>query len=88
MPPIYRPLAMLRFVRDHRWTHAHLSHYLDEELSQPERRRVEEHVGMCPPCRRVLATLVKTLDGLQTLGAAPAPSGGIAGSVIARLREP
>jgi anti-sigma factor RsiW len=88
MPPIYRPLAMLRFVRDHRWTQAHLSDYLDDDLSHAERGRVEDHVGMCPRCRRVLATLVKTLEGLRTLGAQPAPGGGIADSVIARLREP
>lgn len=88
MPPIYRPVAMFRFIRDHRWTHAHLSDYVDDDLSQPERARVEEHVGMCPRCRRVLATLIKMLEGLHTLGAEAAASGGIADSVIARLREP
>jgi anti-sigma factor RsiW len=87
MPPIYRPLAMLRFMRDHRWTHAHLSDYVDDDLSQPERARVEEHVGMCPRCHRVLATLVRTLEGLHALGAEPAASGGITDSVIARLRD-
>jgi anti-sigma factor RsiW len=88
MPPLYRPLLMLRFMRDHRWTHAHLSDYVDLDLSEPGRRRVEKHVGMCPRCRRMLATLIKTVEGLRTLGAEPAPGGGIADSVIARLREP
>ena len=88
MPPIYRPLAMVRFMRDHRWTHAHLSDYVDDDLSELERARVEEHVGMCPRCRRLLATLIKTLEGLRALGTEPAASGGIADSVIARLKEP
>jgi anti-sigma factor RsiW len=88
MPPLYRPLLMLRFMRDHRWTHAHLSDYVDRDLSEPGRRRVEKHVGMCPRCRRMLATLIKTVEALRTLGAEPAAGGGIADSVIARLREP
>jgi anti-sigma factor RsiW len=87
MPPIYRPLLMLRFMRDHRWTQAHLSDYLDDDLAQPERARVEHHVGMCPRCRRVVETLMKTLDGLRALGAEPAAGGGIADSVIAKLRD-
>jgi anti-sigma factor RsiW len=83
---ILPPHKMLRFMRDHRWTHAHLSDYLDEELSAPERRRVEEHVGMCPKCRRVLATLRKTLEALRSLGTEPARAG-LADTVIARLPE-
>jgi predicted anti-sigma-YlaC factor YlaD len=46
--------------------------------------RVEEHVGICPHCRRVLATLRRTLEGLMSLRAEPHP--GIADGVIERLR--
>ena len=41
-------LAKRRFMRDHRWTHAHLSDYLDDELAPRERARVQEHVRWCP----------------------------------------
>lgn len=88
MPPIYRPIRMLRFLLDHRWTQAHISDYVDDDLPEQDRVRVEQHVGMCPGCRRVLATLMKTLDGLHALGAEPVPAGGMADSVIARLRRP
>jgi Putative zinc-finger len=87
MPPIYRPIRMLRFLLDHRFTQAHLSDYADEDLSEHDRGRVEQHVGMCPRCRHLLATLMKTLEGLHALGAEPAAAGGVADSVIARLRR-
>ncbi len=78
-------LGRRRFMREHRWTHAHLSDYIDAELADDERARVEEHVGMCPQCRRVLATLLRTLDGLHALRVTPEP--GLANGVIERLRD-
>lgn len=81
---IRRLLSRRRYMREHRWTHAHLSEYLDAELSPAGRERVEEHVGICPHCRRVLATLMRTLENLRAFrGEAPA---GLADSVIDRLR--
>jgi anti-sigma factor RsiW len=77
---------MLRFYREHRWTHEHLSEYLDGELSEAERERVEEHTSLCPHCRRVLATLRRTLEGLRILGSRPAASG-VSDAVIERLRR-
>lgn len=77
-------LRMMRFYREHRWTHGHLSEYLDGELDPSGRERVERHVGMCPDCWRVLATLKRTLADL--MGLREDPSGDIADSVIARLR--
>jgi anti-sigma factor RsiW len=77
---------MLRFYREHRWTHEHLSEYLDNELSEAERRRVEEHTGLCPHCHRVLATLRRTLEGLRMLGSTPATPG-VSDAVIERLRH-
>ena len=82
---IRRFLARRRYMREHRWTHARLSDYLDRELGSTERARVEEHVSVCPHCRRVLATLRRTLEGLGALRVAHAP--GVADGVIERLRD-
>jgi anti-sigma factor RsiW len=79
-----RKLQMLRFHREHRWTREHLSEYIDGELDQRGRVRVERHVGVCPECRRVLATLKRTLAGL--MGLRDEEPDDIADSVIARLR--
>lgn len=79
-------LRMWRFHREHRWTHAHLPEYLDEELPEGDRQRVEAHTGLCPQCRHVLATLRQTLQGLRTLGAQPAGDG-VSEAVIERLRR-
>jgi anti-sigma factor RsiW len=81
---IRRLLARRRYMREHRWTHAHLSEYLDDDLSALERERVEEHVGVCPHCRRVLRTLRRTLDELMELSRDPRPD--VADGVIDRLR--
>ena len=74
-----------RFMREHRWTHAHLSDYLDGDLRGDDRERVETHVGLCPECRRVLAGLRKTIGALMGMRDAPDPD--IAAGVIARLRS-
>jgi anti-sigma factor RsiW len=82
---IRRLLQRRRFMREHEWTHAHLSGYLDDDLSRAERDRVEEHVGMCPQCQRVLRTLRRTLESLMKLPLEPRPS--VADGVIERLRD-
>jgi anti-sigma factor RsiW len=82
---IRRLFARWRFAREHRWTQAHLSEYVDAELAPAASARVEEHVALCPQCHRVLATLRRTLEGLRSLG--PGPSTGTADAVIGRLRE-
>ena len=82
---IRRLLERRRFMREHRWTHAHLSGYLDRDLDPAERERIEEHVGLCPQCRRVLATLRRTLAGLGELGAPRRPN--LADSIVDRLRD-
>ncbi len=73
------------FMRQHRWTQARLSEYLDGQLSQRDRERVEQHTGMCPQCSRVLATLRRTLRELMGLHDEPLPS--VADGVIERLRR-
>lgn len=83
---IGRLLRQHRFMREHRWTNAHLSAYLDRELPEEERRRLEAHTGICPECHRMLATLRRTLDGLRDLSGESASPSGLADSVIQRLR--
>jgi anti-sigma factor RsiW len=82
---IRRLLERRRYMREHRWTHAHLSDYLDDDLTTRERQRVEDHVGICPHCRRVLRTLRRTLESLTQLSAEPRPR--VADGVIERLRD-
>jgi anti-sigma factor RsiW len=82
---IRRLLSRRRYMREHRWTHAHLSDYIDAELSPAERDRVEEHVGVCPHCRHVLATLLRTLENLRRLPGEAPPN--LADTVIDRLRS-
>jgi anti-sigma factor RsiW len=81
---IRRLLERRRYVREHKWTHAHLSAYLDDDLSPAERERLEEHVGICPHCRRVLRTLRRTLASLMELPGEPRTR--VADGVIERLR--
>jgi anti-sigma factor RsiW len=82
---IRRLLQRRQFMREHRWTHAHLSGYLDQELGEAEVARAEEHVGVCPQCRRVLATLRRTLASLRELGSPRRPD--LAAGIIERLRD-
>jgi anti-sigma factor RsiW len=83
-------LHRVRFRRDHRWTPAHMSDYLDDELAPSGRARLERHVGECAECGRVLAGLRAMLDRLHAL---PAAGGGVeavqlATAVRARLGQP
>jgi anti-sigma factor RsiW len=82
---IRRFLARRRYMREHRWTQQRLSSYLDGELTRPDRERVEAHTGICPQCRRVLATLRRTLEGLGNLSAQPGRN--VTDGVIERLRR-
>jgi len=78
-----------RFRRDHRWAPRRMSDYLDGELAPAGRTRMKRHLGECAECRRLLAGLRRTVDGLHRLSA---PSAGadalqIAASVRARLSK-
>jgi len=68
---------------DHRFTKAHASEYLDGELSEPRRRRVERHSSVCPQCRALLAALGRVLEALPSLARRPGP--GVADGVLERL---
>ena len=59
-----------------------LSAHLDHELSAPERRRTEEHLGECPDCRRELEGLRRTVRRLRELERLAPPE--IIGSQIRR----
>ena len=89
---IGRFLDGLRFRREHRWSQEHLSELLDSELDGAERERLHDHLGICPQCRRVLATLRRTIESLRSLGSSGArpreatADGTIAAGVIERLR--
>lgn len=74
-----------RFSYDHRFTQQRASQYLDGELSAGGRRRVERHAGVCPPCRRLLATLRRTLADLGRLSVKP--HAGVAEGVLERLHK-
>jgi anti-sigma factor RsiW len=66
-----------------------MSDYLDGGLASAARARLERHIGECGECRRLLAGLRRTLDGLHRL-AAPSPGVDVvqfAASVEARLTE-
>jgi len=82
---IRRFLERRRYMREHRFTHAHLSAYLDKGLDEAEARRVEEHASICPQCKRVLATLRRTLTGLRELHGEPKVD--VADGVIEALRK-
>jgi predicted anti-sigma-YlaC factor YlaD len=82
---IRRWLQRRRFMREHRWTHARLSEYLDQDMGVADRTRVEAHVGICSQCRRVLATLRRTIQELRDLRSAPDLD--LADAVIERLRR-
>ena len=79
-------LRKRRFMREHEWAHGHLHDYVDGELPAGDRERIEEHVGLCPECRRVLAALRSTLQGLLSLRNT-APPAGLAPQIIERLRR-
>ena len=85
--------ARVRLARDHRWASGQMSAYLDHELPAAARARMERHVGDCPRCRQLLASLRRLVDGLHRLPAAastPASADGyrIAAAVRDRLAEP
>ena len=69
---------------DDRFTAAHASGYLDGQLPEAGRRRIERHATVCPQCRTPLASLRRMINILPRL-AAP-PSTGVADGVLERLR--
>jgi anti-sigma factor RsiW len=81
-------ITSAQFRRDHQWTPAHLSDFVDGDVSASGRSRLERHVDKCPDCYRALVTLQRMLDRLQRL---PPPHAvetpDIAAAVRRRLAE-
>ncbi|GAC1320277.1 MAG: hypothetical protein NVSMB25_12370 [Thermoleophilaceae bacterium] len=75
---------MPRFMREHRWTRAHMSDYIDGEMPDRGTHRVEAHVGLCPPCQQLLESLRRTVEALGELGEVEHDD--MVDGVIARLR--
>lgn len=83
-------LHRARFWLDHRWAPAHMSDYLDAELSSPRGLRLERHVGECEACRRLLGGLRAMLGVLHSLGttSGEVDVARMVASVRVRLGEP
>ena len=78
-----------RRIRDeleHRWSKPHMHYYLDDELSERERRRLLRHADLCPECGPMLRSLVLLLFELRELGR-PEPPDKVAPAVIERIRR-
>lgn len=73
-----------RHWRDHRFTIANASAYLDGELAAAAHRRVHAHTRTCPKCRELLASLRRTLIGLGGLRRAAPES--VVSDVLETLR--
>lgn len=53
----------------------HMSDFVDGELDQRAVGQVKRHVWWCPNCRRMLASLTRTISGLHALRNQPTPTG-------------
>ncbi len=77
--------SVLWQMMDHRFTKAHASGYLDGELDQSGRERIERHTSVCPQCWALLASLRRVVEELSRLS--PAPRAGLADGVLDRLHR-
>ena len=77
-------LVLWRMI-DHRYTKAHASDYLDGDLAEAGRKRVERHASVCPQCRELLASLRRMIDALPALG--PSAPATVTDRVLERLRR-
>lgn len=71
-------------------TRERLSAHLEGALSGRDEKRVLRHLARCPKCREALRSLVRTVDGLRSLGRADARTGtrpSVADVVIERIRK-
>ena len=63
---------LLRREDDHTWAQRHLSHYVEDDLSWRERKRLELHAEECPDCSfgiRALRSLLRLMHGLRSVRA-------------------
>lgn len=65
------------FAGDHRWSQAHLSHYVEGDLNPRARRRLDRHARDCADCGRgirAMRALVYSIQGLDGLAGIRAPA--------------
>lgn len=85
---MWRPLERIRFLADHVWSPRHMSEYLDGELPESGRARIERHVRDCHHCHELLERLRAMVASLRGIGAADAGHGDhVASEVLAGFRE-
>ncbi len=75
----------IRFHRDHRFTRSEASSFLDGDLDQDGRRRVQEHTHVCPACARFVASLRRTVAALHDLRGSE--NAAVADGILMRLRN-
>ena len=82
-------IERVRFLLDHRWSPRQMSAYLDGELSESGRDRIERHVHDCHRCRELLRGLRATIAALRGIAAGPSDGAGpgVAPEVLAGFRE-
>jgi len=64
-----------------------MSDYVDGDLGSGEYRRVDDHVGICPRCRQMLANLRSTLERLHLLAGSAPPAAEAVDDVTERVRR-
>ncbi len=60
------------FARDHRWAQRHLSHYVEGDLPDARRRRLDRHAAECPDCARGVRAMLALVRGFAALRGRPA----------------
>lgn len=65
--------------------HGLLGNYLDDELTDVMRARLDDHLARCAACRRELASLRHTLESLHAASSSEPPSGWFTERLLDRL---
>jgi anti-sigma factor RsiW len=63
-----------QFKLDHRWVRAQMSAYIDGELADRRRGRMEAHLARCERCQHLLAGLRATISAVRALPSPASPT--------------
>jgi hypothetical protein len=69
---------LLKREDDHSWAQRHLSHYVEDDLSWRQRKRLELHAEECPDCSfgiRALRSLLRLMHSTAEQSSTRAPEG-------------